>query len=153
MKSEKLAAQKTKKIAKTADQFHDIENFSAPQDWKLQTWNLKDQCCGGGKIEVILPNDWRLRVNMALDEARKQFPKEARFLPKTGEDGNSHLAYIDSGYILQQALLFGESNEELILTLAAKPKGLYYTVSHESGDKDFTSFKEALKFFQKKDKP
>jgi hypothetical protein len=140
-----------KKFPKQAEDFHNPEDFAAPKGWSVQKWNLKDQCCGGGKIEVILPNDWSKLVEMALAEAKKKFPKE-KFPPKKGDDGNSHLVYTESGYILQQALLFSSVNEDLLLVLSAKPKKICYTVYDENGDRDFPTFEKAFQLFQKKDK-
>jgi hypothetical protein len=140
-----------KKFPKQAEDFHNIEEFVAPKGWSVQKWNLKDQCCGGGITKVILPNDWLKRVETALAKTKKKFPKE-KFLPKKGEDGNSHLIYTESGYILQQALLFGSAAEDLVLVLSAKSKKICYTVYDESGDRDFPTFEKAFQLFQKKDK-
>jgi hypothetical protein len=103
-----------------------------PPGWSWQKWKLIDQCCGSGTKKIILPDNWSETVQQNLAQAadiisRYGLSKVFR-VGSVGEDGNSHLSYLDDGIILEQTLITNNQEEpeqkfELDILLRLKPDG------------------------------
>lgn len=154
---------------KNAEDFHEHKKFSPPEGWSVQKWNMKDQCCGGGVSSIILPNDWNTKVSKAIQQGKDLADKLNKELEATdpdfkfkgmkkGEDGNSHLGYIDTDLmgssktsVLMQGIIKLSDDFTTMMCLAIRPNGDYaYYVFADEGEveRKFSTLPRATDFFK-----
>lgn len=136
--------------------FHEADPLDPvvyPPGWSWQTWEMTDQCCGNKQPVIMLPDDWSARIELELERApivAATYRITGVNFKSKGEDGNSHLCYVESGIILSQMLCDSENEEWLAVNLVVTLNGYEYTVITMDDEYFFPTLEEAMQEFQRR---